>query len=431
MRHGNIGAARAVGLRSGATLLVDTDERYRGAAIGFWFDFGSASEADDERGFTHFVEHMVFKGTARRSAEDIAREIDRTGGYLNAYTEREETCFHALVPADAADLAVDVVSDMLVASRFDPKDFELERDVIRNETLSALDEPEEAGADEFAERLWPDCAYGRRVAGTPDDVARVDRDRLYAFYRERFDPARMLVVVSGAADADGIARKLDDAFAVRAEAAPPKPTLSPRATIVREARRADIAQTHFYAAIPFAPPFASVDYWKLAIASSAFGDASSSRMFLELREKRGLCYQAGSGFSLTPLAGTWNAFAATTPDKFPMLVEVYDGIARDLFERGLTRAEFDEAASRVRGSLALGSDDLEYRGKRLARQFLFDRRIETLEETVGALDSLTLESVNAFIAERLDPRGESVFAYGKTPRAVREAVKAAAGRRSQ
>ncbi|MCX7025804.1 MAG: pitrilysin family protein [Spirochaetes bacterium] len=409
---------------NGATVIAEPDDRFQSAAIGFWFDFGSSRETDVERGFTHFVEHMVFKGTGRRKAEDIAREIDRVGGYLNAYTEREETCFHCAIPQGRVGLAVDVLSDMLFASTFDPEEFLRERDVIRNETLAALDEPEEAGSDEFAARLWPGDPYGRRIAGTPEEVMAIERDPLFAFYRDRFAPERLVVVAVGAVDIAELEASLEAALPPgRYGSADCLPAI-PAATVFKSALGAPIKQTHLYTGIPLDPPFEPDEYWLLAIVNSAFGDAASSRLFLELRERRGLCYSAGSGFSLSPSAGFWTAFAATTPERFPELLEGYRILSRSLHEKGLVSGEIAEAKSRIAGSMLLGADDLEYRMKRLIRQFFFDRTLEPVETSVRRVSSFSDELVNEIISRRLDPRRESVFAYGSIPRGVKAAVAA-------
>ncbi len=195
-------------LPCGAALAAETAEGTRSFAAGFWFPIGSRHEAPRERGFVHFVEHMAFKGTLRRNAAAISREIDRVGGYLNAFTDRDSICLHCQVPGPYWRLALDVLCDMALASTFRPEDFEREREVIVSEILSASDDPEECSHDRFLSSIWPGDPLSRKIAGEPEDIRRITRDALYAFYEAELSPRSLLVTTSGPISAAEVAEEL-------------------------------------------------------------------------------------------------------------------------------------------------------------------------------------------------------------------------------
>ena len=172
-----------IALPGGALLLEEADREARSFALGFWFPLGSRHEALPERGFVHFVEHMVFKGSSRRSAQDFAREVDRVGGYLNAFTDRDTLCFYCIVPAPHWRLAADILVDLVFNAVFPDEEFERERTVIVSEILAAQDDPEEASHDAFVERIWPGNPLSRKIAGEVEDAEAATRDSLNAFYR--------------------------------------------------------------------------------------------------------------------------------------------------------------------------------------------------------------------------------------------------------
>jgi predicted Zn-dependent peptidase len=195
-------------LPRGAALAAELAEGARSFAVGLWFPMGSRHEAPRERGFVHFVEHMVFKGGSRFSAAELSRQIERVGGYLNAFTDRDSICVHCQVPAARWKLALDLLVDMLFRSTFAEADFQREREVITSEILSARDDPEECSHDAFLAAIWPGDPLSRRIAGEPEDMRRITRDALYDFYRAEFGPSRLLVSAAGPVPPGDIAAEL-------------------------------------------------------------------------------------------------------------------------------------------------------------------------------------------------------------------------------
>jgi len=412
--------------RDGAAVIVDRMPGAAGTAVGLWFPVGSAYEREDERGLSHFVEHMVFKGAGERGAEELSRAVDRVGGYLNAFTERDAVCLHCLIPAEWTELAVSILLDMAYRPRFDRAEFEREKDVIANEIMAAEDDLEEAGQDRFFELSYAGHPYGRRIAGSVDDVRSARFEDLEAFHRRSFARGAVVMTVAGPVDPSRIAALFAEGSAgwncERGGTLDPGPApFSP----ARRAARATGSQVYFFTGLPVEPPWSMDDFWRLTVASSAYGESMSSRLFVRLREREGLCYSVSSAFSLSRANGLWGVSSATSPRQFPRFAEAYLREARALYEAGLEDVEASEAATRMRGLLSLASVDPEYRMKRLARQYLFGGTVETMAASFARFapgGPLSPDAVNAEIRRRLDPGRENVLLYGKITAATARAA---------
>ena len=400
-------------LNNGTTILMEPDERFKSAAIGFFFEFGSGDEKNQETGYTHFIEHMLFKGTKKRTAEEIAKDFDRIGGLINAYTDRDETCIHCAVPGKDVDFALEILTDMIFSSGFEKREFQHEKDVIINEALTSMDDPEEAGLDEFLMKLWPNSSYGKKITGTPVEIENIELKKLYNYYKAEFVPERLIIVGVGAIDENKFLHKLESLLPETFSPPIQKKIIVPQTDLFCSAVKTGISQVYLFTGIPLVPPFSVDDYWILTIANSAFGDATSSRLFLELREKQGLCYYANSGFSISPTIGLWNVIATTTPDKFSKMIEIYSSLVKNFFKNGLTKTEISDAKSRITGTLLIESDDLDWRLKRLIRLYSFDCNTESMDQSLKKISSYSEDEINNCIFRILDIKKESFFAWGK------------------
>jgi predicted Zn-dependent peptidase len=417
-------------LPRGAALAAENAEGARSFAVGFWFPLGSRHEAPQERGFVHFVEHMVFKGTSRCGAAELSRRIERVGGYLNAFTDRDSICVHCQVPAARWELALDLLVDMLFSSTFKDEDFRREREVIASEISSARDDPEECSHDAFLAAFWPGDPLSRRIAGETEDLRRITRDALYGFYRNEISPSRLLVTAAGPVPATDVAAELSrlldalpaDRGAVAAGAGDPEriartPVFSP-ANVYRSA---GIEQVHFYEAVQLEPPFDEKDYYALSALNGAIGEASSSRLFLSLREDKGLCYSVYSGFAMTKTECLWMAAANASASVLPELASETDRQLDGIAEGGLGEDECADAVSRLSGSFDVALDDPDFRMRRIARQILFSGEADSTEEAREAIASIGAEDLNAACRRLLKGRPRARFAYGKLSRRTAKA----------
>jgi predicted Zn-dependent peptidase len=406
-------------LPGGAALVAELAAGARSFAAGFWFPIGSRHEAPRERGFVHFVEHMAFKGSSRRSAADISREIDRVGGYLNAFTDRDSICLHCQVPASKWALALDVLSDMAFSSLFREADFELEREVIVSEILAARDDPEERSHDEFLSAIWPSDPLSRKIAGEPEDIRRITRDELYEFYKAEFRPDRLLVAASGSVDPEEVAGELGRLLgrvqpnaSAPAQASAPRTESTPVFSCSRGYARSRIEQVHFYEAVQLDPPFTEDGYYALAAFNGALGEASSSRLFLSLREKKGLCYSVFSAFAMSRTECLWMASANVSLAQLPALASEMDAQLDAVAEGGLDEGECEDAASRLVGSFELALEDSDFRMRRIARQVYFSGEAQDVEEARSRMSALGPKEINEAGRALLAGRQRARFAYG-------------------
>jgi predicted Zn-dependent peptidase len=413
-------------LPRGAALAAERAEGARSFAVGFWFPIGSRHEEGRERGFAHFVEHMAFKGTLRRSAADLSREVDRVGGYLNAFTDRDTLCLHCQVPAASWRLALDVLVDMAFGSAFLPADFEREREVIASEILSARDDPEERSHDAFLASIWPGDSLSRKIAGESEDLKRITRDALYDFYRAELSPARLLAVCSGPLAPADVAEELSrllEALPVQAEKAllPPRAAATPAFTASRCYESSDMEQALFYEALQLDPPFTESDYYALSALNGAIGEASSSRLFLSLREEKGLCYSVYSSFAMTKSECLWMASAGASAETLPDLASEMDRQLDEVAEKGLSEQECEDGVRRLSGSFELALEDSDFRMHRIARQVLFSGEAEDADEAAARMAALRPDEINAFCTRLLKGRQRARFAYGKLSRRTAKA----------
>lgn len=401
----------------GAIGLFEPVEESHSASLGLWFPVGSRFEKPEEAGFSHFVEHMLFKGSSSRDAHDIAITIDRLGGYLNAFTEKDLVCVHCTVPSRGLGTAIEVLCDMAFDSVFQPEETEKERAVILSELASSQEDPEERAWDHFLERIWPGQGAARKIGGEPEDVRRARRDDLYAYYQKHFVPADLLASLSGRFDPDEATEAFSAAVprGMRPSAAVgPEPL---RFVGARECLRAEAEQSYLYRAWPLEPPLGEPEYRALSALSAAFGDSSSSRLFQELREKTGWCYSVYSGFSTTPSGGLFYVHAAASPKDIPALSAELDRQAALMAERGLSEDEAVAVASHLEGLDIVAADDTESRMKRLARQYLYSGTVDGYEESLELTRSTGKAEVDAMAARALSGPG-ALFVYGKVSRAL-------------
>lgn len=423
----NTDSIQITSIRDNLTLIVDSFAHVSGCSIGAWFPYGSGHEVDGEYGLTHFLEHMLFKGTGTHSASELSRLIDRVGGYLNAFTERDTLCLHCTVPARYYDIAMQTMLEMLYDPVFRLDDFNKEKDIIRNEILSSDDDIEESGNDVFFSRMYPSHSFGRKIAGEVGEVAELSIESLQLFHKKIILDGHCLITVAGACDAESLAACINaklQTIPILNQNISPKSrltdiTTSAKADKFRIIRKAPGSQTHFYTAIPLEKKegsWNSTDFWAFSLISSAYGESMSSRLFMRLREDRGLCYNITSFASFYQFASHWGINASTSPEQFPEFADAYKHESNLLYEKGLSDIEIHEAVTRMEGYLFLAADDSEYRMKRIARQYMFESRVDSIVE-IQALFSVntfyTADIINEYIRTYAKPADENILVYGK------------------
>jgi predicted Zn-dependent peptidase len=406
-------------LSSGIRVLSEQVAGARSATVGFWVPIGSRDEGPGTLGSTHFLEHLLFKGTPRRSALDIAASFDAVGGENNAATAKEYTCYYAKVRSQDLGMAVEVLADMVAASVLDPDEFELERGVILDELAMAEDDPADVASERFFESVLGHHPLGRPIGGSPGTIEDATRDSVAAHYRESYRPSRLVVAAAGGVDHDvlvrGVEQGLRDAGWDLGEETEPEPRrpVDP-AQLVRGAARTIIErpleQTHLLLGVPAL--VADDDRRStLAVLNAILGGGMSSRLFQEVREKRGLAYSVYSFASSFSDAGLFALSAATAPQHAGAVAELMLGEFAGMAQGGVTGEELRRAVGQLAGSSALALEDSDVRMSRLARAEIGTGEFVDLDEQVRRYEAVTAEGVQELAAELL-ARPRSVTAVG-------------------
>jgi predicted Zn-dependent peptidase len=385
------------------------------ASIGIWIDAGGRHERLDQNGIAHFLEHMAFKGTKRRSALQIAEEIEDVGGYINAYTSRELTAFYARVLKADVPLALDVISDILLNPIFDPAEIEVERGVILQEIGQALDTPDDVIFDWLQERAYPEQPLGRTILGPTERVSQFARHDLSEFVADHYGPERMILSAAGAVDHDTIVRTAEALFGHLAL----QPAFTQVDATFQSGERIELKtleQAHF--ALGFeGPGYRDDAIYTAQIFSTAFGGGMSSRLFQEIREKRGLCYTIYAQTGAYAETGMTTIYAGTSAEDLNELA----GLTMDELKRSaddMTPAEVARARAQMKAGLLMGLESPSSRAERLARMVSIWGRVPDLEETISRIDAVTTGDVREFAAGMIT--GAAALAlYGPVEKAPR------------
>jgi predicted Zn-dependent peptidase len=379
-------------LPSGLSVVTDRMPHLESATLGVWVGAGSRYEKPDEHGISHLLEHMAFKGTKRRTSRQIAEEIEAVGGDLNAATSTESTAYFARVLKADVPLALDVLSDILTESTFDAEELRREQNVIVQEIGAAEDAPDDLVFERLHETAFPDQSLGRSILGTRETVRSFDPARIRAYLSRNYRAPDMLVAAAGAIEHKAIVAEVENRFAsFAAPAAPaPEPALFGGGTRV-ETR--DLEQVHIALALQGIPT-RDEQLYSLQVFSSVLGGGMSSRLFQEVREKRGLCYTINAFHMPYSDTGLFVLYAGTDEADLPELMRVaIDQIA--VVTETLNETEVARAKAQMKASLLMALESSEARLGQIARQMLAYGRPIPLDEIVGMVDAVTVASARA------------------------------------
>ena len=396
-------------LPNGLRVVTEAMEGFESAAIGIWVTAGGRHERVEQNGIAHFLEHMAFKGTGSRTALEIAETIEDVGGYINAYTSREMTAYYARVLKGDVALAFDVLSDILLDPLFDPRDIEVERGVILQEIGQALDTPDDVVFDWLQEAAFPDQPLGRTILGPAERVRGFSREDLAGFVGEHYRPERLIVAAAGGVDHDAIVKLAEAAFGALAPGAPP--AVVPARFGAGEKRAVKpLEQVHFTLGLE-GPGYRSDDLYTAQIYASVMGGGMSSRLFQEVRERRGLCYSIFAQAGAFEETGLITLYAGSSPDEVAALAGVVvDELRRA--GRDISEAEVARARAQMKSGLLMGLESATNRAERLARLVAIWNRVPPLAETIEKIDAVDVAAVRG-MAGALAGGGRAALAvYG-------------------
>ncbi|WP_134767470.1 pitrilysin family protein [Nocardioides sp. 1609] len=393
-------------LPGGLRVVTEQMAGARSATIGVWVDVGSRDETPSLHGASHFLEHLLFKGTHERSALDISVALDAVGGEFNAFTAKEYTCFHARVLDEDLPLAVDVLGDMVTSSLITDEDVEAEREVILDEIAMHDDDPDDVVHNLFAEQAWGATSpLGRSIAGTEESITGLDRARILRFYRKHYRPEHMVVSVAGSLDHATVVRQVRKAFGRRAFLSGEQTPVGPR----RTGKRVRVHPGQVEATRPFEQvnivlgmesyPRDDDRRFALGVLNTALGGGTSSRLFQEIRERRGLAYSVYSFTSHHADAGVVGVSVGCLPSKLDEVLATVRLELSRVAADGITEDELVRGKGQLRGGLVLGLEDSASRMIRLGKAELVHDELLEIDEVMAKIDAVTLEEVRTIAAD--------------------------------
>lgn len=394
-------------LPGGIRVITESVPGLRSAGVGLWFGVGSRDEVPGQEGSTHFLEHLIFKGTRNRDARAIAEAFDMIGGESNAATSKEHTSYYARVQGKDAGVALEVLSDMVTSSVIDPAEVETERGVIISELADAADDPQDVAQEAFARAAFgQETPLGRPIGGTPATVSTVSREAIWEHYQRTYASDSVVVAAAGAVNHDDICeqvlRDFERAGWDLSSSASPRPRrfeveVEVPLDVQDQTAQRDSEQSHLYLTCQ---GIASRDErrWAMNMLTTILGGGMSSRLFQEVRERRGLAYTTYAFDTSYAGAGAFGLYAGCAPEKVEEVYAVMLGEWEKLAEHGVSKRELERARGQIRGSMVLGGEDSLARMGRLGRAEIVTGRLRSMEENLRLLDAVTSREIQELAA---------------------------------
>jgi predicted Zn-dependent peptidase len=401
------GLVRHTVLPGGLRIVTEAMPTVRSVTVGIWVGVGSRDEAPSLAGASHYLEHLLFKGTKRRDAMTISSAIDAVGGEMNAFTSKEYTCFYARVLDTDLPLAVDMVCDLVTSSVIKAADVESERGVILEEIAMHEDDPTDMVHDQFAQVLFGDGPLGRPVLGSVESIETIGRAAIAGYYHRRYRPQDMVVAVAGNIDHASVVRLVKAAFATAGldagEAAPAGPRLGAQRAASLGGVRVVHRTTEQANVVLGTPGMSRRDdrRWALGVLNAALGGGMSSRLFQEVREKRGLAYSVYSYHAQYADTGLFGIYAGCVPRKVDDVLAICREEVEKVTSHGITAEELERGKGQLRGSLVLGLEDTGSRMSRIGKAELVYGDLLSVDHIIDRINRVSLEDVSAVAAEVL------------------------------
>jgi len=403
---GGGGLVRHTVLPGGLRIVTESVPTVRSVTVGVWVGVGSRDEAPSLAGASHYLEHLLFKGTRRRDALDISAAIDAVGGEMNAFTSKEYTCFYARVLDTDLPLAVDVVGDLVTSSVIRAADVDAERGVILEEIAMHEDDPTDMVHDQFAQVLFDGGALARPVLGTVESIETIGRSAINGYYRRRYRPQDMVVAVAGNVDHNSVVRLVKKAFGAAGMLdGVSEPTAARRGKLISTASGVRVVRrtTEQANVVLGGPGVARTDErrFALGVLNAALGGGMSSRLFQEVREKRGLAYSVYSYHAQYADTGLFGVYAGCVPRKVDDVLAICREELDKVAASGITFEELERGKGQLRGSMVLGLEDTGSRMSRIGKAELVYGEQLSVDDVLARIDSVTLDEVTEVAADVL------------------------------
>lgn len=383
---------KTVKLKCGPTLIMDKTDYVQSAALGIWVRTGAADENDSVSGVSHYIEHMMFKGTDNRTAKEIASDVDKIGGMFNAFTGKEATCYYIKTLSSNIYAGAEILLDMLTGSRFDQEEMDKERKVICEEIKMVKDSPDDDVYDTISELVASGNPLGRSILGTPESLAGIDRAKLTAYYSEKYARDSIVIAVAGNFDEERIAELFESRLtSLREKKVTQDFTLKPyRQSFDVKVR--DIEQTHICLATP-GISMADDKYYAFVLMNSIFGGSMSSRLFQNIREEKGLAYTVCSMNVFSSYTGFFSIYAGVAHDKAEATLDAVRHELEMLKKDGVTAEELSMAKEQVKSSYIFGLENINSRMFSIGKNKLLLDRVYSPEEVLSEFDKVTQDDI--------------------------------------
>lgn len=383
---------KTVKLKCGTTLIMDKTDYVQSAALGIWVRTGAADENDSVSGVSHYIEHMMFKGTDKRTAKEIASDVDKIGGMFNAFTGKEATCYYIKTLSSNIYAGAEILLDMLTGSRFDQEEMDKERKVICEEIKMVKDSPDDDVYDTISELVASGNPLGRSILGTPESLAGIDRAKLTAYYSEKYARDSIVIAVAGNFDEERIAELFESRLtSLREKKVTQDFTLKPyRQSFDVKVR--DIEQTHICLATP-GISMADDKYYAFVLMNSIFGGSMSSRLFQNIREEKGLAYTVCSMNVFSSYTGFFSIYAGVAHDKAEATLDAVRHELEMLKKDGVTAEELSMAKEQVKSSYIFGLENINSRMFSIGKNKLLLDRVYSPEEVLSEFDKVTQDDI--------------------------------------
>ncbi len=400
-------------LPNGLIVLTERMEHMCSVAMGVWIKSGSRGESAEANGISHFVEHMLFKGTKSRSAQAIAREMDAIGGNLDAFTGKETICFNVKSLADHVPVALDVLSDLVLNPVFAPHDIERERSVILEEIKIDEDNPDVLVHEIFTQSFWKGHPLGKPILGTTDTVKKLGKDDLSAYHSGRFHGQNIVFSAAGQLDHDAFTAAVAEKFSQLSGGERPTDLAAPEPTARIQLRnKKSLEQVQICLGVP-APPITDENRYDTLILNTVLGGGMSSRLFQTIREERGMAYSIYSDLAPYRDTGTLCVYAGTSTAKALPVLDLVVAEFGKLKQTPLSDEELKRAKDQVKGNILMSLESSNARMANLARQEMYFEHFFTVEEIIARVDAVTIEAVQTMAQKLLDPEKIAVTLLGR------------------
>lgn len=393
---------KRIKLDNGLRMVCEKIPFVRSVSVGIWVGTGSRNETASNNGISHFIEHMLFKGTEKRSAKQIAESIDNIGGQLNAFTGKECTCYYTKTLDEHLETAVEVLADMFFNSRFADRDISVERKVILEEIGMYEDTPEELVHDVLSETVWSGDPLGYSILGTPKSLKKINRDRINEYIAENYLPSNSVIAVAGNFDEDGLIKIINQYFSFWKSDKPVKQGFErPAFNKGLRVREKETEQVHLCLG------FDSIQHgddrmYSLLALNNHFGGGMSSRLFQKIREKMGLAYSIYSYPSSYKKAGIFNIYAGMKPEQLEKVLQLLKKEIQKLVRRGISPEELTKSKEQLKGNYILGLESTGSRMNSIGKSELLLGYINTPEEVLDKIDRITGDSIDSVINQIFD-----------------------------